>query len=260
MAFHACLGPAHLRATTYAILCENRGCAHDCLFLRTQHRTDNCLRVYWACPASHMMLVSRLGNKQPRTRHGKVGISPFLQSQFHTRISPPTFHFLLPSHTPVRLSFSLQYQADAQIKPHRLAAAVIDRLDAITTIRYAMPRHVLFLVFLPLRTIQPVTFRDLPLLESHHLRGSPTHAGGGFRTLRYDLWRIATDKETPPPAFPMLRERTWSIRFRGTEPVPYAGALGKDHAILRLAAANLSVAGNRLWQPERTSQPHHREH
>jgi hypothetical protein len=140
MAFHACLGPAHLRAT-YAISCENRGCAHDCLFLRTQHRTDNCLRVYWACPASHMMLVSRLGNKQPRTRHGKVRISPFLQSQFHTRISPPTFHFLLPSHTPVRLSSSLSISGGRTNKttPARRSCHRSIRCDNYDPIRHATP-------------------------------------------------------------------------------------------------------------------------
>ena len=62
--FPACLGPAHLRAT-YAISCENRGCAHDCLFLRSPHRTDNYWRVYLGSPCiSHdcCELVSSLGN------------------------------------------------------------------------------------------------------------------------------------------------------------------------------------------------------
>ena len=216
--FPACLGPAHLRAT-YAISCENRGCAHDCLFLRSPHRTDNYWRVYLGSPCiSHdcCELVSSLGNNNNHARD--MAKFAFLHFSIPARVIIPIHtnqptdisYFSFPLLSPPTLVcppfLSLQYQADAQIKPHRLAAAVIDRFDAITTIRYAMPHHVLFLVFLPLRTIQPVTFRDLPLLESHHLRGSPTHAGGGFRTLRYDLWRIATDKETPPPVFPMLRE------------------------------------------------------
>jgi hypothetical protein len=101
----------------------------------------NCLRVYWACPASHMMLVSGLGNKQPRTRHGKVRISPFLQSQFHTRISPPTFHFLLPSHTPVRLSSSLSISGGRTNKttPARRSCHRSIRCDNYDPIRHATP-------------------------------------------------------------------------------------------------------------------------
>ena len=134
----------------HAISCENRGCAHDCLFLPTPHRTNNKWRVYWARPASLMMLVSGLGINNHARDMAKFA---FLHFSIPATVTIPIhesahrhFTFLFSPH-PSSPFLSLQYEADAQIKQHRLAAAVIDRFDAITTIRYAMPRHVLSLCF-----------------------------------------------------------------------------------------------------------------
>jgi hypothetical protein len=205
--FPACLGPAHLRAT-YAISCENRGCAHDCLFLRSPHRTDNYWRVYLGSPCiSHdcCELVSSLGNNNNHARD--MAKFAFLHFSIPARVIIPIHtnqptdisYFSFPLLSPPTLVcppfLSLQYQADAQIKPHRLAAAVIDRFDAITTIRYAMPRHVLSsCVFLSGRYNLSL-FVIFHTWKSHHLRGHPTHAGAGFVLCSTTFWRIATDKE-----------------------------------------------------------------
>jgi hypothetical protein len=65
-------------------------------------------RVYWACPASHMMFSewSRQQNNHARDLVKFAFLHFSIPSNGHespytdTRISPPTFHFLLPSHTP----------------------------------------------------------------------------------------------------------------------------------------------------------------